>query len=117
MRWALAAIAAALVLASPAQTHFGGGGLLAKRIAVERFPDHCGPYRIDHRRLRPKHLGWVPAGQCRIYLSKRLHAYSFAWRCTILVHEFGHLAGRKHSRDPDSLMYPSPPIFPPCLKS
>jgi hypothetical protein len=37
--------------------------------------------------------------------------------CHVTVHEEGHLAGRQHSSNPRSVMYPYPArIYPPCEK-
>jgi len=112
---AFVALVVVLVLAVPARANFGGGGQLAKRIATERFPNHCGPYRIDYRPLPHGYLGYVPGGECRIFLSPRFRSFPFTTRCTILTHEFGHLAGLGHSDNPRSVMYPQPALYQPCL--
>ena len=102
-------ILAALVVAAG----FGGGGNLAKRIALERFPAHCAPYSIVYRQLKPPDYGWTQ--DCRISLDPDLVRFPFAWRCSLLVHEFGHLAGYPDERQPP-IMRHFFPIYPPCLK-
>jgi hypothetical protein len=44
------------------------------------------------------------AFDCRVTFNER-DQWSFARFCTILTHEYGHLHGRGHSDDPDSVMY------------
>ena len=67
---------------------------------------------------------WAVASQCRIEfslavyrdLAQRRYAYKLPWFCTLVVHEYGHLAGRRHSRDPRNVMYPFLwGVYPPCL--
>lgn len=41
---------------------------------------------------------------CQVTISPR--SMSNAMLCTVVVHEYGHLAGHEHSSDPDSIMYP-----------
>ena len=31
--------------------------------------------------------------------------YNYAFRCSIMVHEYGHLMGEPHNKDPQSIMY------------
>ena len=46
------------------------------------------------------------AADCDILLNRRYAAdMPRAMRCTLVLHEFGHLAGRPHSSDRDSVMY------------
>ena len=49
--------------------------------------------------------GADPVG-CRIYLNaEAYHRMSKAMVCTLVLHEYGHLAGRPDSDDPESVMY------------
>jgi hypothetical protein len=55
------------------------------------------------------------AHDCAIDFSRRVldddatrtWAYAWPWLCTLVVHEYGHLAGQGHSTDQNSVMYPS----------
>jgi Matrixin len=50
---------------------------------------------------------WEDGGRsfdCRVTFNER-DEWSFTRFCSILVHEYGHLHGRRHSDDPDSVMY------------
>jgi hypothetical protein len=51
---------------------------------------------------------------CRIEFNSRV---TFSWSrfCTIMVHEYGHLIGLDHSKDPDSIMFSRPKPFPGCV--
>jgi hypothetical protein len=52
--------------------------------------------------------------QCTITFNSTL---SFTWEeyCTVMVHEYGHLVGQRHSEDEHSVMYPSyVEAFPAC---
>lgn len=60
----------------------------------------------------PDLLGWVYPDSCAIYLNER-ERKTFAdpvVRCVVIVHEWGHLAGQKHSTDPDNIMNPVVPF-------
>lgn len=66
------------------------------------------------RRDRPGH----PFDHCTIVLNRDVfgpgtHA-SYAFFCSVLLHEYGHLAGRRHSRNPASIMFPIVPIDRRC---
>lgn len=51
-------------------------------------------------------------GSCRVYISlEPLTGYQL---CALLTHEFGHLAGREHSSDPRSVMFPTVGYYKPC---
>ena len=51
---------------------------------------------------------------CRVEFNSRV---DFTWSryCTIMVHEYGHLIGLDHSKDPDSIMFPRPKPYPGCV--
>ena len=70
-----------------------------------------GPIKADHVKIHYAHLPGQSAGQAgangNIYIDKRPAS---EWpkekaQC-VLVHEYGHLRGRKHSKKPQSIMYP-----------
>jgi hypothetical protein len=70
------------------------------------------------RRLdRPAH----PFDHCVIVLNRDVfgpatHA-PYAFFCSVILHEYGHLAGRRHSADPASIMYPIVPVDRRCRRS
>lgn len=111
----IVALVAALILASTAHANFGGGGDLAKRIAIEHFPEHCAPYSIRYRPL-VEYLEYTQGKRCRILLDPALAGYSFAYRCTLLVKGFSHLAGYPDSKRGPPILRVNPPIFKPCVR-
>jgi hypothetical protein len=57
--------------------------------------------------------GWYAFGltprvylRCSITFDARRIRISFALYCAVVVHEFGHLSGHPHVRDPRDIMYP-----------
>jgi hypothetical protein len=67
----------------------------------------CGTPTVERATfLDPAVLAGADPGTCRILLN-RLWAGELprAMRCTLILHEYGHLAGRPHSADPDSVMH------------
>jgi hypothetical protein len=85
---------------------FGGSPALrhAEAIAERRWHPPCRTVTID--------LGAPPGGdlvgavtalapECRVVLRRQ----TSVWLCTVLVHEFGHLAGANHSADPRNVMH------------
>lgn len=89
-------------------------------IAQARFPaSPCSghtaivavsPQRLDQ--LAPRAEGMHPIAaadprRCVVYVAfRRMHQQLLRFKCRVLVHEFGHLAGLGHSTDPRSVMYP-----------
>ena len=67
-------------------------------------PPPCAP--VQHRReaLPARELGYATA-PCTIVVTRR----RLGWEkyCATVVHEMGHLHGRRHSRNPRSIMWPS----------
>lgn len=45
------------------------------------------------------------SGPCWVYLNPARH-WTYALFCTALVHEYGHLDGRRHNSNRYSVMYP-----------
>jgi hypothetical protein len=56
---------------------------------------------------------------CLVYMNPRMFVDSPQGRymfCTLLTHEFGHLAGQVHSDDPNNIMHsPTPSYYQPCM--
>ncbi len=63
---------------------------------------------------------WADAGlRCKIVLSQLTVDDTYYYGCVVMLHEYGHLLGLGHSRDPRNLMYPVLggilPHVPQCL--
>jgi hypothetical protein len=51
------------------------------------------------------HTGYTPGGTtCDVFIADWVHKQPVDY-CSLLVHEFGHLAGFEHSLDPTDVMY------------
>ncbi len=92
-------------------------------IAERRFGPACSggisatwnPFEVDYAGS-PGARAWARTfvEQCRIDFnlglwrdpSWRAAIYDPPWLCTLVVHEYGHLAGHGHSDDPADVMYP-----------
>jgi hypothetical protein len=92
-------------------------------IAERRFGPACpngivatwNPFEVDYAGS-PGARAWARSflEQCRIDFnaglwldpSWRAAIYDPPWLCTLVVHEYGHLAGNGHSDDPADVMYP-----------
>jgi hypothetical protein len=48
---------------------------------------------------------WADEDRCVIVLNPQLTIRTAVRRCHIIVHEWGHLAGREHSQNPRSVMF------------
>ena len=88
----------------------------------------AGSVAVRFWRLRSDTLGvaewdgmWaVPADErrgCKVILNSR-KAWPWTTLCTTIVHEYGHLAGRRHSHSANSVMNPqySRP-YPGCMRA
>lgn len=53
-------------------------------------------------------LGGCATGERTIWLDRSLRKTVYRWRCTIIVHEYGHLMGFDHTDDPASVMHTPP---------
>jgi Matrixin len=50
--------------------------------------------------------GWAMPGDCTIHLSRAQQWVAYPPLCEVVLHEAGHVAGRGHSHNPRSIMYP-----------
>ena len=77
-------------------------------IAQQVFgPAPCGAPAVEQARFAdPAVMAGSDPFACRILLNRRwVDEMPRAMRCTLILHEYGHLAGRDHSEDPDSVMF------------
>ena len=103
------------IVVAPAEAHFGTGATLAHQIAAEKFPGACEPTITKHIPMRG--LAFAARTGCRVRLAEGWHEKGFASRCSALVHEYGHLAGFRHSDNPASIMFAELTIFAPCQRN
>lgn len=100
----LAALIVTLMLAAPAPAQAGWRIDRAKAIAAKVWQNPC------HGKVT---IRWAPLAEgaasasvalCRITFDDR---YRLDWPpfCTLMIHEYGHLAGVAHSPNPRSVMF------------
>jgi hypothetical protein len=96
----------------------------ALAVAAATFgPAPCGHPQVvytDGAPLGPLHgrVGTIAYGEpakCRISL-RRTWRWTPAQRCTLIVHEYGHLTGHVHSPDPRSVMFWKPRMLAACRR-
>lgn len=78
-------------------------------IAQQVFgPVPCGTPVVERAKFTdPGTLAGADPATCRIFLNRRWASQMPpAMKCTLVLHEYGHLAGREHSDNPNSVMYP-----------
>jgi hypothetical protein len=64
--------------------------------------------------LAPGLEGWAAQDDCTVQVLRRVDRYP-AHECQLLIHEFGHLAGREHTLG--GVMDPRLPVMPgPCKR-
>lgn len=80
------------------------GGLIIYRF--EELPAGRVAQATFYRRADREEFGVV----CRVDLAERYRAHLYArpaLLCSVMLHEIGHLAGRAHSDNPRSIMFPT----------
>lgn len=105
------AVVVALILALAAPPANAGRIDRAEHAARIAFGDVCrGDVSLRVRPLRGDEAGeaeWSDDGvgpyDCSVTVDAGMPYPTF---CAVVVHEYGHLAGREHSADPSSVMYP-----------
>jgi len=110
--FAVLTVALALLIAPSTATAETRQGR-ALDVAEETWGDPCpGSVDVDFegmpswvmaRAIERRGSGGARLG-CRIVLNDEMR-WPFAKFCSVVVHEYGHLAGRPHSDDPESVMY------------
>jgi hypothetical protein len=75
-------------------------------MAFGPLPHDPGPVTVHYINLPGKYIAATDP-PTRIGIDKRPKSYWPKWKAQcMLVHEYGHLAGRKHSSNPRSIMRP-----------
>lgn len=90
--------------------------LNSKSVARKIFKTPCRWVKVEIRARTPDPdaLGQAIA-PCRVFI-RRSH-YTFGRICMLIVHEYGHLAGFRHSTDPSDIMHPARPLrYSPCVR-
>jgi len=86
-----------------------------RSIANERFPEHCKPVYINRV---TEELGdedaEVDRDRCMIRLDHSFPDLGYISQCSLIVHEYGHLAGREHVDNPNHIMHQNVPAFKKC---
>jgi hypothetical protein len=111
-------------MVAPAEAHFGNGQDPMEQVAQARFPNTCQPVDLGnvHHEMPGASLAWADTANCKVWLSRKVwlsptfHGHSWRWRCTYLVHEYGHLAGRAHVFNSTSIMFAAPMLHGGCRR-
>ena len=84
----------------------------AVAVAIWGVPP-CGPVGHGAEWLPAGELGYAQPALCRIVVTRR----RIGWEryCATVVHEWGHLVGRRHSRNRRSIMWRRYHGEPRCL--
>jgi hypothetical protein len=88
--WIAPAIAAATVAFGPVEDQHG---------------EHVSPIKIQYRHLPGQSLGAARPPDKILIDKKRRSEWPKEKAQCVIVHEYGHLAGRGHSSNPRSIMY------------
>jgi hypothetical protein len=80
---------------------------LAVGMAMWGWTWHGPPPAVVTVKLEPNALGAADTANDEILLN-RASRTTWTWQrtCQTVLHEWGHLTGRHHSKDPSSIMYP-----------
>jgi len=79
--------------------------ILAAVTAFGPLPHDPGPVTIHYINLPGNYIAATDP-PTRIGIDKRSKHYWRKWRAQcVIIHEYGHLAGRKHSSNPRSIMH------------
>ena len=114
----LALVVAALV-AAPAPAAAPSAAKAQAIASAVWGPAPCGPVRVAYDAWAVGVIGFtrpdyanLAASECVIHLSPdlagRIHRDDALLRCHTIVHEWGHLAGRRHSRRSSDVMFARP---------
>lgn len=90
--------------------------LSSKYVARQIFHPPCRWVHVMVRRQTPdpRYVGEA-LFPCSVVI--RRSDYTFLRICALIVHEYGHLAGREHSTDLTDIMHPARPArYPPCVE-
>lgn len=118
----LVALAALLALALTGTAHAAAGDLAGLYVGQTVWgAPACGQPRLEVStpgEYEAEHgtgvfdsgepLAWADDTRCAIVINRTLSRLSIRTavkRCHVIVHEWGHLAGREHSRNPRSVMF------------
>jgi hypothetical protein len=76
----------------------------ANQAGMETFPPDCGQPKYTWKKLDP-YAGMAYMGRCKIAYDRSVKRMTRQQQCMIAVHEHGHLAGMKHSKNRTSIMF------------
>lgn len=115
-RQSLLALCAVLLFASPA--HAASRDEAGKFVAERTWgTPSCGTPSVESstpKAYQAAHgsgyfesdpIAWADENRCVIVINADATIRTAAKRCHVIVHEWGHLAGRAHSKNPRSVMY------------
>ena len=111
-RWlSVAVVAGTLIVPATAAAASPPPPLTLERIiqmADTRWGSPCdGRVSLSFSDLSPGDVGISWPDECRVEITRALLGRKVSL-CLIVMHEWGHLAGRDHSNDPRSIMNPVP---------
>ena len=115
------ALCIALLMAAAARANVAPHREVVRALAVAQRVWHptCGRLRVSFDDPRTANTvldngtpidyasGWAMPGDCTIHLSRAQQWVAYPPLCEVVLHEAGHVAGRGHSQNPHSIMYPT----------